>query len=85
MFYKNRYIQSLELRISVLEKSLADSERYNRELVARLMRKENVPEIIKPISDDAVQSLLRTADVFQDIEDDEIEDTRKDKLDAFAS
>lgn len=86
MFFKNRYIAQMEARILELEKSLRESESYKQELIERLLRKEGVPAIVKPIPTEQIEGLLRTADVFSDIEDGgELEDNRKEPLDAFAS
>ena len=86
MFSNRKHIQFLEARICALEKSLAASQAYSQELVERLLQKQGVPTVAKPIPTETINELIKTADVFADIEDaDEIEDTRKEPLDAFAS
>ena len=86
MFTKNKHIQFLEARICALEKSLSDAIGRNQELVERLLQREGVPPLVKQIPTEDINRLIKTADIFDDIDIvDEIEDTRKESVDAFAS
>lgn len=94
-WFRNRYTESLETRVRVLEdelrrtQDLREAERKGFEsriedLVARLLAKNNVPPATV-VGNGASPDALMDMDIFKDVEDEALVDNRKgDKLDAFA-
>jgi hypothetical protein len=94
-WFRNRYTESLETRIKVLENELRRTqdlrenerkgfERRIEDLVGRLLAKHSVPPAVVK-GEGADPNALMDMDIFKDIEDGDTVDNRKgDKLDAFA-
>lgn len=94
-WFRNRYTESLETRVRVLEDELRRTqdlreaerkgfERRIEDLVARLLAKNNVPPAAV-VGNGASPDALMDMDIFKDVEDEALVANRKgDKLDAFA-
>lgn len=89
MWYKSKYLESLEERLQKNELEISRLRRENSMLLERLLLKAGVPLAPdpEPIDPKAAARLVATAALFDDVADveDEIVDNRKGSPDAFAS
>lgn len=89
MWFKSKYVRSLEEQLQKNELEISRLRQENSKLVERLLLKSGVPLAPdrEPIDPKLADKLISSAAIFDDImddEEDEIVDNRKGSFDAFA-
>lgn len=90
MWFKSRYVKSLEERLTKNETEISLLRQENARLVERLLIKQGVPlaQDREPIDPKTLDRLVSTAAIFEEVDEngheiEELVDNRKGSPDAF--